>query len=89
MNIIIITGASSGLGEEFARQLDRLFTHMDEIWLIARRKERMEEISRGLTMRCRPIGLDLTDPGDMERLHGMLKEKAPVIRMEGFRWGIP
>ncbi len=38
MNIIIITGASSGLGEEFARQLDRLFTHMDEIWLIARRK---------------------------------------------------
>ena len=81
MNIISITGASSGRGEEFARQLDRLFTHMDEIWLIARRKERMEEISRGLTMRCRPIGLDLTDPGDMERLHGMLKEKAPVIRM--------
>ncbi len=81
MNIIIITGASSGLGEEFARQLDRLFTRIDEIWLIARRKERMEEISKGLQTRCRAIGLDMTEQGDMERFCAMLKKEAPVIRM--------
>ena len=36
MNIIIITGASSGMGMEFALQLDNVFeTSIDEIWLIA------------------------------------------------------
>ena len=39
--ICIITGASSGIGLEFAKQLDRKF---DELWLIARRKERLVEI---------------------------------------------
>ena len=39
MNIIIITGASSGLGVEFALQLDNIFQKIDEIWLIARRKK--------------------------------------------------
>ncbi len=47
MNITIITGASSGIGREFAVQLDGLFSNMDEIWLVARRKERLEEL------RCR------------------------------------
>ncbi len=36
MNIIIITGASSGMGLEFALQLDAIFDTIDEIWLIAR-----------------------------------------------------
>ena len=39
MNIIIITGASSGMGLEFALQLDAIFDTIDEIWLIARRKK--------------------------------------------------
>ena len=41
MNIIMITGASSGMGLEFALQLDNVFDSIDEIWLIARRKEEM------------------------------------------------
>ena len=41
MNVIIITGASSGMGAEFALQLDHIFDSIDEIWLIARRKEAM------------------------------------------------
>ena len=32
MNIIIITGASSGMGLEFALQLDEIFDSIDEIW---------------------------------------------------------
>lgn len=31
MNIIIITGASSGMGVEFALQLDEIFGSIDEI----------------------------------------------------------
>ena len=42
MNIIMITGASSGMGLEFALQLDNVFGYaIDEIWLIARRKKEM------------------------------------------------
>lgn len=44
MNIILITGASSGMGVEFALQLDNVFHNIDEIWLIARRKKEMLEV---------------------------------------------
>jgi short-subunit dehydrogenase len=39
--IIIVTGASSGLGLEFARQLSRE-RDAAEIWLLARRKDKLE-----------------------------------------------
>ena len=45
MNVIIITGASSGMGAEFALQLDHIFDSIDEIWLIARRKEAIDRKS--------------------------------------------
>ena len=46
MNIILITGASSGIGLEFALQLDNVFTKVDEIWMIARRKEEMLKVAQ-------------------------------------------
>ena len=39
--IIIVTGASSGMGREFAMQIEKKY-QVDEIWVIARRKERLE-----------------------------------------------
>ena len=41
MNIAIVTGASSGMGREFVRQLHG-YIQLDEIWAIARRKEALE-----------------------------------------------
>ena len=38
-SIVVITGASSGIGMEFALQLDAHLRKTDEIWLIARRIE--------------------------------------------------
>ncbi len=35
MNIVIITGASSGIGREFALQMDGHFNSIDEFWLVA------------------------------------------------------
>lgn len=43
--IAVITGASSGMGREFVRQIVQKRWKIDEIWLIARRKERLEEIT--------------------------------------------
>ena len=41
--IIVITGASSGIGKEFAVQLDKI-GGADEIWAVARRLDRLEEL---------------------------------------------
>lgn len=46
--IIIITGASSGIGQEFARQIFD-FRKADELWLIARRKDRLLQFKEELT----------------------------------------
>lgn len=42
-NIVIITGASSGMGKEFALQLADNYKY-DELWLIARRKDKLDEL---------------------------------------------
>ena len=60
MNIIIITGASSGMGEEFALQLDNKFHNIDEIWLIARRKKAMLEVAQYLDHTTRVLDMDVT-----------------------------
>ncbi|MDD6811742.1 MAG: SDR family NAD(P)-dependent oxidoreductase [Lachnospiraceae bacterium] len=44
MNIAIITGASSGMGKEFAIQLAPKLKRTDELWLLARRKEALVEL---------------------------------------------
>lgn len=59
MRIAIITGASSGLGSEYAQLLAKE-TEIEEIWLIARRKERLERLARSLPLPCRVMPLDLT-----------------------------
>ena len=46
MRIAIITGASSGIGREFARQIPRLYKSLDELWVVARRTDRLKELAR-------------------------------------------
>ena len=45
MSIAVITGASSGLGAEYVKAAAEQFPQIDTFWLIARRKERMEELA--------------------------------------------
>ena len=35
-DIIVVTGASSGLGKEFVKQIETI-ENVDEIWVVARR----------------------------------------------------
>lgn len=58
---ILITGASSGLGAEFARQYA---TKENELILLARRKERLDTLSQELLHQCKKvtcIDVDVTD----------------------------
>ena len=60
MNIAIITGASSGLGREYARLL-AAESGLDELWLIARRQDRLEKLKAELPLPSRLLVCDLTD----------------------------
>ena len=48
--IAVITGASSGLGRAFALETGRL-GGIDEIWLIARRREKLERLAGELPVK--------------------------------------
>lgn len=63
MRIAVITGASMGLGREFARQIPKCYRSLDEIWLIARNTDKLEEVKQELTsvngVYCRLYNSDL------------------------------
>lgn len=75
--IAIVTGASSGLGREFVRQIDQgAYGKLDEIWVIARRAERLEALVRTTGTPVRPFCLDLMDPVSFDMIEGALSETA-------------
>ena len=57
--IALITGASSGLGAEFARQIDQSEERIDEIWLLARREDRLREVAVSYTHLTLPTKLEV------------------------------
>lgn len=82
MNIVIITGASSGLGVEYALQLDNIFHNsIDEIWLIARRKKALLEVAQYMEHTTRVLDMDITNAASIERFQNLLKNEKPTIRM--------
>ncbi len=75
MNIAIITGASSGLGVEFLKEISRMYTDLDEIWLVARRADRLNELADNNTsVKCVALPLDLTLDSAYEMLEAKLSE---------------
>jgi short-subunit dehydrogenase len=67
---VLVTGASAGLGREFARQLAK--EHGAHLMLLARRKDRLEELQAELEQNpgVKVIALvaDLSKPADVERV---------------------
>lgn len=79
MNIAIITGASSGMGRDFALQLDRCLGKTDEIWLLARRKEPLEGLASSLRIKARAIAIDLTQETALKQFEEVLAIQNPKI----------
>lgn len=80
-DIALITGASSGLGREFAMQISRMKDRPREIWAIARRENRLQELKKLCPLPVRPIPLDLTAEESIRELEDLLRRERPRIRI--------
>lgn len=80
MKIAVITGASSGMGREFVHKLDAQ-QDFDEIWVIARRLDRLQALAGEVKAKIRAISLDLSKEESIEEYGRMLGEEKPDIRV--------
>ena len=79
-NIIVVTGASSGMGKEFLLQILEREPDVDEIWAIARREDRLIELKEKTSDKIVPLKIDLATEKDLLKYKEKLdKEKPNVI----------
>lgn len=79
-NIIVVTGASSGMGKEFVLQISRR-EKVDEIWVIARRKNRLEELSSLVETKIVPLEIDLSVAQNIAAYREKLEQEKPNIKI--------
>lgn len=83
-NVTLITGASAGLGVEFARQFAK---RGDRLVLAARRKDRLDALAKELG-NARAVEIDLSETGAATRLLADLKaageQVATLVNNAGF-----
>lgn len=79
----VVTGASSGIGMEFARQLAKKGY---SLVLTARREERLKELAKELSVECKIILADLSKEEECRRLFEEIKDLkiAVFINNAGF-----
>ncbi len=87
MKIAVITGASSGMGRDFVKMIDKI-EDCDEIWVIARRIQKLSEIESETGKKILPIELDLSKEVSFELYKKMLDdancEVCALVNAAGF-----
>lgn len=82
MSIAVITGASSGLGVCYVEAVTKLFPEINELWLIARREERMQEVAQKYPNKhCVIIPMDMADMSSYKLLEQRLKSEKAHIKV--------
>jgi short-subunit dehydrogenase len=89
MAIALITGASSGIGREFARQI-KTSGEVDGFWLVARSRGKLEDLARELGDGCRIICADLGTDEGVDALLMLLEEEQPQVKylINGAGYGV-
>lgn len=72
----LVTGASSGIGREFARQLAAAGT---ELVIVARTEDRLQELADELSVACEVLVADLSDAADLARVESRLTDASSPI----------
>lgn len=80
MKIAVITGASSGMGREFVYAFDK-DEAFDELWVIARREDRLLELQQKCRAKVRPIVLDLGKRESFAQYRALLEKEKPEIAL--------
>jgi len=75
--VALVTGASAGLGVEFARQLSK---RGYRLVLAARRKDRLDELSSELG-NARAVGIDLSKPTAADNLMADLDDNGETVEL--------
>ena len=82
MSIAVITGASSGLGACYVDAVTKIFPEIEELWLIARREDRLKEVaSKYPDKRCVVIPMDMSDMNSYEVFAEKLQQEKPQIKL--------
>lgn len=80
MKIAVVTGASSGMGREFVLSIDKKYRDvLDEIWVLARRKERLEELQDKVKTKLKIFSVDLLEKESYEQYTESLKKHNPTV----------
>ena len=74
----VITGASGGIGKRFAETVERAGS-FDEVWVIARRPERLEALKNMVPFPVRVLALDLTDRASFDTYAALLESEQPEV----------
>ena len=81
MKIAVVTGASSGFGRIFVSELQKCCKSLDEIWVVARRKERLMELAEKASIPIRVFGADLSKKNWDREFAEALKSENPTVRI--------
>lgn len=77
-SIAIVTGASSGLGREFVKELS-FQKDIDEIWVLARRRKHLEALAQRMPKAVRILSGDLLEDSTFQKLDRLLQQEKPEI----------
>ena len=70
------------MGREFVRQIDRHTKTLDEIWVIARRRDRLQALqSEATNVPVRILDMNLCQESDLNNLADLLEEAKPAVRI--------
>ena len=75
--IVILSGATGGLGREFLKQI--LNENIDEVWAIARNEQKLSELQEQYGDKVISLPIDLSEMKGIEKLAYRLEEKRPQI----------
>jgi len=74
----IVTGATGGIGSEFTRIL--VSEELDEVWIVARNRDKLEDLKNEYGDRIRTISLDLSKTENLNKIKELLENENPIIK---------